>query len=322
MRALLDRLGSGVQVLPWSHYLPAGLLPAELNQGGEEETGGLLADLQDGPVVGRGSSGFGLHNLMIVGRVWSLSQEAYGCRQVQAALDAAESDKVCESLASELRGHILQACRCPHANHVLQKCISQLRPSAVDFVIEELLSGSVSQTARHKYGCRIIQRVVEHCRASQVHQIVENLVPEVAMLSRHPYGNYVVQNLLQHGTDSQRRRMVALLAKEVRFLGSESCGCAVLGAALTYAPEADRQVLAQSLLKEPGLLVFMACTRHGHVAVLRVLQLVGGADREEADRRLQSEAGALRVSKYGRLVVEHLEGVGEQLLGAACRGGA
>jgi len=192
----------------------------------------------------------------------------------------------------------------------------------LQFVVDELLSGSVSQTARHKYGCRIIQRLVEFCPGNQVYRLVECLVPEVGMLSRHPYGNYVVQNLFQHGVDDQRRRMAEALAKEIRFLGSETCGCAVVTAALTYAPYADRQALAKSLLREPGLLVFMACTRHGHTAVLQVLKLLDGDECKEANRRLQSEAGALSVSRYGRLIVEHVEAFDEQLLSRASLGGA
>jgi len=323
MRALLDRLGSGVQVLPWSAYLPAELLPRESGCGQAVGTGGALVPAAESEVLGKQSPASSrLDCLEIAGRVWSLSQEAHGCRQVQAALDAAGSDGVREAWAGELRGHVLQASKCPHANHVLQKCIGLLRPAAVQFVIDEMLAGAVSQTARHKYGCRILQRLVEHCPAQQVRPLVETLVPEVGMLSRHPYGNYVVQNLLQRATEDQRHRMVGILAKDIRFLGSEACGCAVVSTALSYAPEADRQTLARSLCDEPGLLVFMACTRHGHVAVLRVLELLEGDERHEASRRLQSEAGALRVSRYGCVVVEHVEALEARMLSMACHGGA
>merc|ERR1712039_267998 len=128
--------------------------------------------------------------------------------------------------------------------------------------------------------------------------------------------------LLQHGTDDQRRRMAGALAKDICFLGSESSGCAVLTAALTYAPDSDQQALAKSLFGEPGLLIFMASTRCGHVTVLRVLELLDGADRKEASRRLLSDAEALCASRYGRIIVERLEAFELELLTLASRSGA
>mmetsp|Transcript_75408 Transcript_75408/g.196061 ORF Transcript_75408/g.196061 Transcript_75408/m.196061 type:complete len:298 (-) Transcript_75408:435-1328(-) len=268
----------------WSFYLPAGLSPQELHQGQFVRLGGALGNHLAHPVQGS----CGLDNISLVGRVWSLSQEAHGCRQVQAALDSAEGSKICESLAGELCGHILQACRSPHANHVLQKCISLLRPDTLQFVIEELQCSSVSKIARHKYGCRIIRDLVERCQMHQVHQIVESLIQEVGSLSRHPYGHHVVRSLLQHGTSEQHRCMVSALAGEVRLLCVDAYGCAVLKAALRYMPDAGRQALAQSLFQEPDIIADMAHTRHGHSTALRALELLDSRERAEVSWRLRS----------------------------------
>jgi len=331
LRALLDRVGSGMEAAAWSAYLPVGLLPPELHNGGEiakagSTPGSSTADFQQNPetAVSENSFGLGLDGVALTGRVWSLSQEAHGCRQVQAALAAATQDESREALASELRGHVVQACKCPHANHVLQKVIALLQPEALQFVIEELQfsSGAICQIARHKYGCRIIQQLVEHCHAYQVRRLVLSLLPQVGVLSRHPYGNYVVQNLLQHSTDEQRQQMVRSLATEIRQLGSEACGCAVLSTALTYAPHKDRQELARSLLEEPGLLASMARTRYGHVAVVRTLDLLDGSEHAQANQRLRSEMRALQVSRYGRLVLRHLESLEPGVLSVASRAGA
>jgi len=96
----------------------------------------------------------------------------------------------------------------------------------------------------------------------------------------------------------------------------------VLAAALSYAPDPDRQDLAKSLFGEPGLLIFMACTCHGHIAVLRVLELLDSADRKDASRRLLADSEALRASRYGRIIVERLEAFEVELLTVASHGGA
>jgi len=218
----------------------------------------------------------------------------------------------------------VEACKCPHANHVLQKLILLLPASSLQFIIDELMGGALAQIVRHKYGCRIIQRLVEHCHASQVQQLVQNVLKDVLALSRHPYGTYVVQNVLQHGTDEHRGRIVQAVMKGIRILGSEPCGCAVVSAALSHGLDGDRYSLVQLLLREPGLLAFLASSRHGHIAVLRALDLFTGDEQEDARGQIRQEAVSLRHSRYGRVVVEYLakSDPNQLLLSAACRAGA
>jgi len=331
MAALLDRLGSGVDMLPWSAYLPEQLQPPELRAARAEEAARkaalslvTLLPGQTADAPSKGSQQFCLQDLQVAGRVWSLSQEAHGCRQVQQALETAPSDASREALARELSGHILEACKCPHANHVLQKVILLLPSSSLQFVVDEMMAGQITQIARHKYGCRIIQRLVEQSNPSQVLQLVEKALTDIPSLSRHPYGTYVVQNILQHGSDEHRRQIVKVVVKDIRVLGSEAHGCAVVSAALSHGPDADRAALAQILLREAGLLVFLASSRHGHIAALRALDLLEGSDLTDARSRLHAEAESLRNSRYGRIVVDFLEttDLNQKLWSAACRAGA
>ena len=69
----------------------------------------------------------GMTNL--AGRVWELSQDSKGCRDVQLAIEQA-TDELRRLLVAEVAGHVLDAMRCPHANHVLQKCITSSRPES------------------------------------------------------------------------------------------------------------------------------------------------------------------------------------------------
>eukprot|EP00913_Durusdinium_trenchii_P035379 g33108.t1 len=98
--------------------------------------------------------------------------------------------------------------RCPHANHVLQKCITCSRPQDCQFIVDEIMAcnGFVELAARHKYGCRIIQRLLERCPL-QVERIAAAILSDVSGIARHPYGNYVLQNLLEHGTPAHRHRL-------------------------------------------------------------------------------------------------------------------
>merc|ERR1719362_2273068 len=97
-------------------------------------------------------------SLLLLGRVWTLSQDAQGCREVQQALaDESIGEDEREAMLAELHGHVLEAAVCPYANYVLQKCIVALKPEAVQFIIREIPVESVSVVAQNKFGCRVAE---------------------------------------------------------------------------------------------------------------------------------------------------------------------
>mmetsp|Transcript_46737 Transcript_46737/g.99847 ORF Transcript_46737/g.99847 Transcript_46737/m.99847 type:complete len:384 (-) Transcript_46737:117-1268(-) len=247
------------------------------------------------------------------GRVWALAQDPQGCRDVQAAFEAADSEEERAALASELRGHTCEALRCPHANYVLQKCIAMMSAHRLDFVVDELAAkgpGTVAYSARHKYGCRIVQRMLEHCLPSQVQGIAEHLLQDAIGTCLHPYGNYVMQHLLEFGTAEQRSRLTRLLLQHIAVVGADPHACAVVGKAMTYGARGDQVSLARGLLLVPGLIASMARSRHGHVAAKLILNVLEGPELEEACSQLLADADCLRNSRYGQLVLASLKSEG------------
>eukprot|EP00930_Biecheleria_cincta_P002106 TRINITY_DN103151_c0_g1_i1.p1 TRINITY_DN103151_c0_g1~~TRINITY_DN103151_c0_g1_i1.p1 ORF type:complete len:296 (-),score=43.64 TRINITY_DN103151_c0_g1_i1:237-1124(-) len=259
-RALLERL-RGDDWPAWASYLPLTLFQIS------SECKALCAvkavadsrqHLSTDRVSAKGSTDI---DPTIRGRIWELSRQFVGCREVQCALDGCQDRAEKAQLALELRGHVLEAVACPYANHVLQKCINSLRPSDLQFIIDELASfpNAVEQTAMHKYGCRIIQRLLENCPPSQVEGMANELVSKAELLVQHAYGNYVVQSLLQHGTNLIKHRLVRRLV-ELPLLDvcSNVCGRAVVKAALCEAAEEDVLLLSRSIIETPGHVAHLA----------------------------------------------------------------
>lgn len=244
------------------------------------------------------------------GSVWHLARDAQGCRRVQEALEDAASDEAREALAAELRGHVWQAVRHPHANHVLQKCIMTMRPAAVQFIIDELTEkgpeGSV-KAARHAYGCRILQRLLEHCRPDQLVGLVAALMPEAAPLAKHIYGKFVIQHMLECGTNLQQRQLMSELEMHIHELGHDIHSGAVLSKALSVGDPQDQDALARALVRQPGTLAALAATRYGSAAARLVLEMAQGPEREEAQRQVSEKAAALSTRRYGRAVVACLD---------------
>lgn len=250
----------------------------------------------------------------LTGHIWELACEAEGCRAVQQALEQAPSDAIREEVASELKGHVWQAMRHRHANHVLQKCILTMRPAAVQFVIDEFEekgAEGIIKAARHAFGCRIMQRLYEHCRPDQLRGVTEIIMQESVLLSKHVYGNFVVQHLAEYGTDSQRRRLSAELADRAAELGADVHSGAVLAKLISNGSDDEQAYLASALLREEGCLAALAKSRHGSAAVRLVLRNARGSLLEEAQRQLGEALPSLNCRRYGRAVLACMDSLSD-----------
>lgn len=120
-----------------------------------------------------------------------------------------------KAMARQLHGHVLEAMRSPHANFVLQKCITEMPLSNIQFIVDTM-PGNVMAIAHHYYGCRVIMRLFEHCSFEQTDNLAKELLSDteaLIKLCKKRSGNYVVQSVLEHlsVTSDQRRRLVDLL---------------------------------------------------------------------------------------------------------------
>lgn len=70
----------------------------------------------------------------------------------------------------------------------------------------------------HPYGCRVIQRILEHCTKEQITPIMEELHQTTERLVQDQYGNYVVQHVLEHGSHDDKSKIVAEIRGKVLVL--------------------------------------------------------------------------------------------------------
>jgi len=69
-------------------------------------------------------------------------------------------------VVKELDGNVLKCVKDQNGNHVIQKAIERVPAEQVQFIIDAF-HGQVYNLATHPYGCRVIQRIFEHCTESQ-----------------------------------------------------------------------------------------------------------------------------------------------------------
>lgn len=139
----------------------------------------------------------------IEGYVVCLAFHPLGCFIVQAALEHLPLP-VAQRLAAEMKGFVKAAIVDPHANHVLQKIIVVMPWTKAAFVVQEL-KGSAVRSAQHRFGCRVICRLVEHfAENTETVALMNEVVSEVKAVSKADYGKHVVNAVLEHGTPEQK----------------------------------------------------------------------------------------------------------------------
>ncbi|KTG02882.1 hypothetical protein cypCar_00011806 [Cyprinus carpio] len=153
----------------------------------------------------------------IRGHVLSLALQMYGCRVIQKALEFIPSDQqVINEMVRELDGHVLKCVKDQNGNHVVQKCIECVQPHALQFIIDAF-KGQVFALSTHPYGCRVIQRILEHCLPEQTLPILEEIHQHTEQLVQDQYGNYVIQhvNVVEKCVTHSLRAERAMLIDEV-----------------------------------------------------------------------------------------------------------
>lgn len=95
----------------------------------------------------------------------------------------------------ELDGHVLKCVKDQNGNHVVQKCIECVDPHALQFIIGAF-SNQVYALSTHPYGCRVIQRILEHCTPEQTTAILDELHSSTEQLVQGNF--YLKYSILYH----------------------------------------------------------------------------------------------------------------------------
>ena len=91
----------------------------------------------------------------------------------------------------------------------LQLCLSCLLEFS--HAIQAVRNGVVNLSS-HPYGCRVVQRVMEHCDMPRVLEaIVGDILANCMALAADQYGNYVIQHTLINGPPHARWVATCLL---------------------------------------------------------------------------------------------------------------
>src|SRR5699024_7478797 len=118
--------------------------------------------------------------------------------------------------------------------------------------------------ATHPYGCRVIQRILEHCSSTQNRDIINDpamhpenvaqlnvlkeLLASTEQLVQDQYGNYVVQHILEHGRKEDKCEIIRHLHGKILLFSKHKFASNVIEKCVEFGSREDRQLILEEIV--------------------------------------------------------------------------
>ncbi|KAI3424416.1 hypothetical protein D9Q98_009968 [Chlorella vulgaris] len=253
---------------------------------------------------------------VVRGKALSLSLQMYGCRVIQKSLEVMpQEDKV--AICQELTEHTLRCVRDQNGNHVIQKCIECVQPSDPARAMIETIVSKGHSLSTHTFGCRLVQRVLEHCSCADLRdRVVADVLESVVQLSHDQYGNYVVQHLVSQGPPHARNTIVAQVSPQVMTLALHKYASNVVEACLKNGEQPHRDAIVNQIIADgrerPSALTSLMRDQYGNYVVQRCLEVATAGQRGQLLEIIRPHLEGMRSFTYGK----HTAAKAEALLAA------
>ncbi|KAL4087467.1 hypothetical protein PRIC1_013357 [Phytophthora ramorum] len=257
----------------------------------------------------------------------SLALQVYGCRVIQRALEVTQVEEQLE-LIRQLKGHVMKCVVDQNGNHVLQKCIEAaswkraaecnglgsrrfVTGEDIQFIIDSFV-GHAAALSTHSYGCRVIQRVLEHCAPDQIRPLLSEIIFKCRELVKDQFGNYVVQHVISHGETDQRNIVMQAVLPEIARWSQHKYASNVVESCLEHATKEEISQIVDFILQcdESGAscaLLPMMKHMYGNYVVQKLLERANDRDRHRIVCIIRHNEDYLKRFTFGKHVLSRLE---------------
>jgi len=184
-------------------------------------------------------------------------------------------------LLLEFHHNVLSCIQDQNGNHVIQKCVevtsaktkdalaagdeakAEYFGEQIDFIIDDVLA-NVASLSCHPYGCRVLQRILEHCVEPKKTRTLDEISKCHRQLLDDQYGNYVIQHVLQYGRHSDRDSILKIVVEGgLLALSKQKFASNVVEKLLKYGSPGQRNAIVREMLKVSNLLNLLPVKRFG-----------------------------------------------------------
>jgi len=260
--------------------------------------GALMDDLADEDSEKRNDAVERMRNWTLL-----LAFHAQGCRAVQLAIKL--NAKRAATLVEELHDNVRNAMQSKNANYVLQQIIEILPTTHHAFIVSELM-GSAIMAAKHRFGCRIMCKLVMHSgKKPATMELIDELEPHFQILCEHEFGHHVMESVLEFGHTNHILSLKTVLFENLSKFTKNRAGSYVLNKALEHCLD-DNQDLASALMAMEEGLVSVAHDSNGVHVVRTLVSALPEQDALKVKDRLQKASSSLSKTNRGRRLLQDL----------------
>lgn len=150
-------------------------------------------------------------------------------------------------MTKELEVDIARTIRDQHGNHVVQKVIELVPRQHLDFIMKAF-KGHVTAFASHTFGCRVVQRMLEHGTEDDKAQIMAELHHSFSLLITDQFGNYVAQHVIQNGNRKDQARVIQLVISQLLTLSKHKFASNVVEKCIEFGTDEQRSAIREQLM--------------------------------------------------------------------------
>jgi len=191
-------------------------------------------------------------------RLVNASLNLHGTRSVQKVVEICaedvkhvdENETQGETAAGILTASLTPAaarlCIDSHGNHVIQRILLKLDPKYSKFIFDAVAS-NVSDVARHRHGCCVIQRCLDSPVNDSRTNLVERIVESSLELMQDAYGNYVVQYVLDVCSDQDVQAVCESVVGKVNLLAIQKFSSNVMEKCLERCSDSVKELYLKEM---------------------------------------------------------------------------
>lgn len=129
---------------------------------------------------------------------------------------------------------------------MVQKAIERVPAEHIQFILNGF-SGHVQGLAIHPYGCRVIQRVLEHCEEPTQSSVLLEIHACAASLILDQFGNYVAQHIIEYGREEDRAKLITLVISQLTNFSKHKFASNVVEKSIEFGSREERNRIVTSL---------------------------------------------------------------------------
>jgi Pumilio-family RNA binding repeat len=236
----------------------------------------------------------------VVGSVFGLCRDQYGCRFLQKKLDERDA-KALSIIFEETHERFAELMTDPFGNYLCQKllehCDAQQRLLLIRNVSPQLVRISTNM-----HGTRAVQKMIEFVSTPEQVELVKlALKDNVVTLIQDLNGNHVVQRCLHRLTHGDNQFIYDAVAMHCIEVATHRHGCCVLQRCIDHASESQKKQLVDTIER---LSLRLVRDPYGNYVVQYMLDLPYQNTADKVCSRFRGNLRDLSTEKFSSNVIE------------------